>query len=108
MARYSDKKIPYARQDQLWTEFCAVLADMQDVDEVRRFLKDLFNRPERLMFARRLQVADLLEQGWTYRDIGEKLQVSSTTISRVHRWLKFGRDGYIRALRRLRARRSRG
>lgn len=105
MARFSDKKLSYSKQDALWNEFCAVLAEMHTLDEVRRFLKDLLNRQERLMLARRLLIADLLERGLTYREISERLRAGQTTIARVHRWLKFGREGYIRAITRLRKKR---
>lgn len=103
MARFSDTKISYTKQDELWTAFCAVVAEMRDVDEVRRFFKDLLNRPERLMLARRLLIADLLERGLTYLEIEKKLKTSPVTIARVHRWLKFGRGGYLHAIKRLRS-----
>lgn len=79
---------------------------MGDHDEVKRFLKDLLNRQERLMLVRRLSIADLLENGYTYQEITNRLGASSSTIARVHRWLKFGRDGYRRAIRRLRKQRG--
>lgn len=106
MARFSDKKIPYKIQEELWDEFCAVVAEMDNLDDVKRFMKDLLNRQERLMLARRLLIADFLERGFSYRDIRKKLKASPTTIARVHRWLEFGREGYKRALVRLHRRRN--
>lgn len=101
MARFSDKRVPYPTQDELWKEFCAVLADMQNTDEVFRFMKDLLNRQERLMLARRLQVAYLLDTGLTYEEIAAALKMGKPTIARVRRWLEFGRGGYKVAIRRL-------
>lgn len=102
MARFSDQKVSYEKQDALWARFCHVLATMQSTDEVKRFLKDLLNRQERLMLVRRLQIADMLEAGATYFEIKKKLGAGMTTIARVHRWLKFGREGYRRAIVRFR------
>lgn len=102
MAKYSDKKIPYPKQDALWTEFCTVVAGMKNTDDVKRFFKDLLNRQERLMLHRRLLIAELLDRGLTYQEIHTKLAASPTTIARVHRWLKFGRGGYARAIAKLR------
>lgn len=57
------------------------------------------NRQERLMLARRLQIAALLEAEFTYEEIIKILRVAKGTIGRVQRWLNFGRDGYKRAIR---------
>lgn len=102
MAKFSDSRLPYNKQDALWDEFCVVIADLKKRDDVKRFLKDLLNRQERLMLIRRLQIADMLEAGMTYEEITRRIGASSPTIARVHRWLKFGRDGYRRAIQKLR------
>lgn len=104
MSRFSDKKVPYLKQDELWKEFCSVLAEMQTTDEVFRFLKDLLNRPERLMLARRLHIAYLLDQGVSYAKIIKQLRVGKPTIARVSRWLGFGRGGYKGAIGKLQKR----
>jgi len=46
----------------------------------------------------RWQIARLLRQGLTYRDIAEQLKVSTTTVNRVAFWLKNGTGGYGSAL----------
>lgn len=101
MAKYSDRRIGKATQDQLWNEFCDLVVDLRSRDDVRRFFCDLMNRTERLMFVRRLQIASMLEAGSTYQEIMDTLGVGATTIARVHRWLEFGRGGYRAALKRL-------
>lgn len=101
MSRYKEHRVPYNEQDRLWSEFCTVLARLNTSENIRRFLKDLYNRQERMMFIRRLQVAKLLHQGKTYEKIMKELHVGSDTIARVHRWLQFGRDGYKKAIEQL-------
>jgi TrpR-related protein YerC/YecD len=49
----------------------------------------------------RWRVAQLLEQGHSYREISELTQVSVTTIGRVARYLEMGSGGYRSALDRL-------
>lgn len=101
MARYSDKRIAKPTQDELWNEFCDLVVNLKSREAVRRFFCDLFNRGERLMVARRLHIASLLEAGATYETIKATLGVGASTIARVHRWLEFGRNGYRSAVRHL-------
>ena len=63
------------------------------------FLNDLMNRPEQLMLARRILVAEMLIGGATYAEVREKLHVGMATVARVERWLRAGRGGIERALR---------
>ena len=51
--------------------------------------------------ARRMEVAQLLDQGLIYNDILQRTGASSATISRVNRALQYGADGYKTVLPRL-------
>lgn len=99
MARFDEKKLSQKSRDAIWMEFCSLLAKLKNADEARYFLSDLLNRQERLMLARRLHIASLLEAGFTYEDIERMLGAGKHTIARVHRWLEFGRDGYRRIIK---------
>lgn len=105
MARHNQNKVPYDKQEKLLNEFCDTLAKLKNKNEVSDFLKDLLNRQERLMLMRRLQIADMLMNGCSYADIIKVLHVGEGTISRVSRWLNFGRNGYKKFLKK-RARRK--
>jgi len=98
MSKYKAEKIPYDKQDKLMAKFCKVLADLKTGEAVAEFLKDLLNRQERMMLIRRLQIAEMLEEGKTYNEIINKLKCGPTTIARVERWLNFGRHGYKKAI----------
>jgi TrpR-related protein YerC/YecD len=63
-------------------------------DEAHRFLQDLCTPAEIEAMVDRWRVAQLLDQGHTYRDISELTGVSVTTIGRVARYLEFGAGGY--------------
>ncbi|MFH0987754.1 MAG: YerC/YecD family TrpR-related protein [Parcubacteria group bacterium] len=99
MAQYVHKKLPYDKQDALLKQFCEVLHRLKTVDEIMRFLKDLLNRGERVMFLRRFRMAQLLELESTYEDIMKELGCSKTTIARIEQRLNFGRGGYKLAIR---------
>ena len=99
MAKYSPKHLTYKQLDDLWDGFVDVLVKLQSRDSIKRFLKDLMNRQERIMFVRRLLIAKYLDEGYTYDEIMKNLAVGRATIARVQRWLEFGREGYKRAIK---------
>lgn len=74
---------------------------LQTEDEVRRYLRDLLTTQEIEEFAERLAVANLLNQKLTYVEISKRTSMSSTTIARISKWLKNGRNGYKLVLSRM-------
>jgi TrpR-related protein YerC/YecD len=69
--------------------------------EVKQFLEDLCTPAEIEAMVDRWRVAQLLEQGYSYREIRELTEVSVTTIGRVARFIEMGTGGYRTALDRL-------
>ena len=80
--------------------FEAILS-LKDVEECRAFFQDLCTVAELKAMAQRLEVAQLLDQGFIYNDILQQTGASSATISRVNRALQYGADGYKAVLPRL-------
>ncbi len=70
-------------------------------EEAARFFRDLLTKEEIAEFTSRWQVAQLLDQGVSYVVIQAETGLSSTTIARISRWLKEGKDGYRLVLDRL-------
>ena len=77
------------------------LLSLQSTQEVRQFLEDLCAPAEVEAMVDRWRVAQLVDQGYTYRDIREMTEVSVTTIGRVARFMEHGEGGYRTALDRL-------
>ena len=77
----------------------ALLA-LETRQEVKAFLEDLCTPAEIEAMVDRWRVAQLLDQGLSYRDIRELTEVSVTTIGRVARFMELGAGGYRRALER--------
>jgi TrpR-related protein YerC/YecD len=69
--------------------------------EAREFLEDLCTPAELEAMVDRWRVAQLLDQGLSYRDIREMTNVSVTTIGRVARFIDQGAGGYRTLLDRL-------
>lgn len=72
-----------------------------NADEAARLLEDLCTRQELEEMARRLLVAGLLRRGVNYQEIARQSGVSTATISRVNRALRYGAGGYTLVLDRL-------
>ena len=80
--------------------FGAIL-QLRNLSEARRFFRDLLTEKEILEFAQRWKVAKMLAKRIRYTKIEQETGMSSTTIARVHKWLKRGMGGYKLILRRL-------
>ena len=77
------------------------LLSLETTREVREFLEDLCTPAELEAMVDRWRVAQLLNRGYTYRDIRSLTEVSVTTIGRVARFMERGSGGYRTALDRL-------
>ncbi|MCQ2433341.1 MAG: YerC/YecD family TrpR-related protein [Clostridia bacterium] len=74
---------------------------LQSVEECYDFFEDLCTVPELQEMSRRLYAAKLLSENCIYTDIADRTGLSTATISRVNRCLKYGEDGYKTVLDRL-------
>ena len=88
------------RDEQTDNLFRAVLS-LNNIDECYAFFEDLCTVSELREMAKRLTAARMLNNNYIYSDISDKTGLSTATISRVNRCLKYGNDGYAEILRRL-------
>lgn len=94
--------------DSAETRLCKALLALEDVAEMRAFLRDLCTPAELEALVDRWTVVPLVLAGMPYREIHEHTAVSITTIGRVARFLTQGNGGYQTAAARVgRARRAR-
>ena len=74
---------------------------LNTVEECMNFFEDICTVTEIIEMSKRLTAAKMLSDECTYTDIIEKTGLSTATISRVNRCLKYGSDGYTEVIRRL-------
>jgi TrpR-related protein YerC/YecD len=74
---------------------------LENSQEMQQFLEDLCTPAEIEAMVDRWRVAQLIEQGYSYRDIREITGVSVTTTGRVARFMEMGTGGYRTVLERL-------
>ena len=78
-----------------------ILAKFGKQEEIERFLGELLTPTEKTMLAKRLAIAAMLTKGYSYKDIGDVLKVSPTTVLNIKNWLERGGEGYKMAIKKL-------
>jgi len=68
-------------------------------EEMDALLRDVATLSEMQAFSERLEVAKLLSQGLSYRQIAKQTGASTTTVTRVAHFLENGEGGYRKVLK---------
>ena len=89
---YMDERIEYL--------FRGILT-LKTMEDCRAFFEDICTVKEISEMSRRLDAARMLDDNKIYNEIADETGLSTATISRVNRCLKYGSDGYSRVLSRL-------
>ncbi len=67
---------------------------LETVEECYNFFEDICTASELQELGKRMRAAKMLTDGKQYTDITSETGLSTATISRVNRSLKYGCDGY--------------
>ncbi len=82
--------------DRIFEVFLKTLVDIKSNKQANEFISDLLTPTEKIMLAKRLAIAFLLEKGYDYRTIQKIIRVSAPTITSVNNARKYGSEGYKR------------
>ncbi len=88
-SKIRDEKIDYL--------FKAILT-LENLDDCYAFFEDLCTISEIQEMSRRILAAKMLKDDFIYSEIAARTGLSTATISRVNRCLKYGSDGYLKAI----------
>jgi len=77
------------------------ILQLESVEECQKFFRDLCTEQELTAFNERFAVAMRLYNKESYRKIAKETGASTTTVTRVARWLKSGSGGYSLILDRI-------
>lgn len=77
------------------------ILNLQTVEECYSYFEDICTIKELQDMAQRLDTAILLDKGANYQTIATEVGVSTATIGRVSKCLKYGSGGYRHAIDRL-------
>jgi TrpR-related protein YerC/YecD len=94
--KLTDKK----KIDQFCDDFLDAIALLNSKEDARGFFNDLLTHTERIMLAKRFQVAVMLIEGHDYQTIRNSVEVANSTITRVNVWLKTGATSLFKVVQR--------
>lgn len=77
------------------------ILNLKTIDECYAYFDDICTIKEIQDLSQRLDTAILLDEGYSYQKIAEKVDVSTATIGRVSKCLNYGSGGYRIAIDRL-------
>ena len=101
MGKYTNvARLSRKDQDELFIDFVKSVSALRNSVEAANYIKDLLSESEVLVLARRLQIARLLNKGFTYQEVNNTTKASYTTIAKVQWWLRQYGDGYRLVLER--------
>ena len=89
-----NKRIDESMVDELYD----LILSLKDKEDCKLLFNDLFTDREIEQMAQRVRAAKLLIEGKTYNQVIEQTDISSATLSRVSRCVKYG-TGYTTFLK---------
>ncbi len=92
--------IDHRNNEEMMNQLYKAFLSLKDKQQCKAFLNDLCTFKEIEQMAQRLEAAKLLSEGHTYTQVSEKFEISSATISRVSKCVKYS-DGYTTVLENL-------
>ncbi len=107
MAKFSRiPKLSKESTEGLIVDLCEAIALTNSKSEAAELLTDLLGKQELEMIAKRLRVAELLLDNYTYQDIFKEIHVSPNTVARVQAWLRQSGDGYRKIIEKTKSKRK--
>ena len=91
----------YQMQSESLDRLFDVILKLENREDCYRFFEDLCTVKEMEDLAQRLDVAVMLSEGANYQTIAQTVGVSTATISRVSKSLRYGKGGYRDALEKM-------
>ncbi|HLD32377.1 MAG TPA: YerC/YecD family TrpR-related protein [Candidatus Peribacteraceae bacterium] len=87
------------RKERWFQALCYAIASCETTEDVADFLRDIGTLSELQAWSERFEVAKQLSQGRTYREIAADTGASTTTVTRVARFIENGEGGYRKILK---------
>lgn len=89
------------KRDEMKDYLFEAILSLETIEDCYNFFDDLCTIKEVNEMAKRMCGAKMLDENRVYTEITEKTGLSTATISRINRCLKYGSNGYSSVLRKL-------
>lgn len=94
MPQVSRKRLPPKILKSLFDSLSFVFKDLANKEEMDEFLDSLLTKTEKLMLAKRMAVAYLLQKGIEEKQISNTIAVTPATVSRMKLWAQTHPQGF--------------
>jgi len=95
MPQVSKRKLDQKVKQDLLDTLSYAIKELKNKSEVDKFLSSALTDTERLMIAKRVVTAFLLDNEVEEKKIGNTLKLTSATISRLKMWINLRKDGFV-------------
>ena len=83
---------------KLTDDLFELIASLESKEDCELLFSDLCTFKEIEQMSQRIKAASLLIEGHTFKEVTEQCDISSATLSRVSKCVKYG-DGYVKFLK---------
>lgn len=101
MSHVSKYRISNDQVDQLSQRLARAIFLLKNQRDLQSFFNDLLSTTEKIMLGKRLLIATMIEQDFSYSDIRRRLKVTDSTIAAISERLKTGGGGLRAAVKKL-------
>ena len=84
----------YDKEQKMVVELYEEIIKLETIEECDKFFDDLCTMKEKWAMGQRLKAAKMLLQGKTYNEVIEETEISSATLARVSKCVRYGDGGY--------------
>lgn len=96
-----NRQLEEQKRNQFLNDLYAAITSLEDKDEVWAFFEDLLTEEEKLMLAKRFQIAMMLFLKYDWQEVGEYTKVSDFAIASTARKLETKREGLKKVAERI-------
>ena len=102
MPQVSKRKIDPKIEKEIQKSLAYIIKGLKTEEEINQFLSSAMTNNERIMIAKRVLTAYLLENNVEETQIANTLKLTNSTITKYKMWIKLNKTGFDLAFRRLR------
>lgn len=96
MPHVSNRKVKKKVYKKLQSNLVGIFSSSHSKTEMASLINDLLTPTERIMFAKRIAIILMLQEGYSFRAIEKTLKVTLQTVLRFWKMKKAGKFGYLK------------
>lgn len=93
MPRVSKRELDRKKLSLFLDDLYSAVTSLKDKKEVKAFFEDLLTHEEKLMLAKRFQIAMMHELNYLWYEIGDRAKVTDVTVAKIKQKLDRGLGG---------------